>query len=116
MFLVRTDLVVSRLCKMVNDQACFAFVVHRGDPIGGILLLDVQDQQGRYILQPQRDLHTHKVSWLPVRCDEKDVGLFYDGWIERYISFDSDAWVVGLEGQDLSDAINFMHDMVRGGI
>lgn len=95
-----TQTLVNALIRRVNAAGGFATVLHRGDPTGGMILVQLLDR-GRFgtVLERMTDLEGRQTL---VRCGPKE--LSQDTEISDYISkrkrSDPDLWLIELDVAD----------------
>ena len=86
------------------------FMVHRGDPMGGISSLLLEHASGMNLFQPRCYLETNTIEW---RLAKKNMhALAWDRSQAHAHIFDADAWVISLEGKGSDDGRTHLQDLV----
>jgi hypothetical protein len=97
---IPTELWVKAHLRRLSAQAVPAFVVRRGDPHGGMVILKVNRLDlGCRVLTQTRDLDGI-LSWMPALNGDLVPESEADAYIERQTARDPDLWVVEVETRD----------------
>jgi len=97
---IPTELWVKAHLRRLSAQAVPAFVVRRGDPHGGMVILKVNCLDlGCCVLTQTRDLDG-ALCWMPALSGELVPESEADAYIERQTARDPDLWVVEVETRD----------------
>ncbi len=105
-----TKMIVHSLLSQVNNVAGHGFVMHHGDDQTGNLLVHLEDHEGIRVFALQRDLETNKLVWM-VAVEEEQQGDC-ERWLQSYLKFDEDAWVVDVQGAGAHDAMDSLRAVV----
>ncbi|MBO9576515.1 MAG: DUF1491 family protein [Sphingobium sp.] len=104
----RTDLLVSALVRRVEVAGGFATVLHRGDRMGGIILVQLLER-GRFrgFLERMTDLAGHR-QMVPCGPKEDAQDIEISEYISKRRRVDPDLWLIELDvaqGQRFADEI-----------
>jgi hypothetical protein len=95
-----TDLWVRTHLKRMALDAVAAYVVRRGDPRGGLVILKLnQLERGCRVLSQSRDLEG-RLAWLGAKGGEFLAEAEADAYIARAVARDPDLWVVEIEDRE----------------
>ncbi len=84
------------------DLACKPYyVLHKGDYSTGLILLKIDDLEGRCrLLIQQRNFMTDTLEWVAALAQEEVETAQADAYIQRSVSRDPDLWVVEIEDRE----------------
>lgn len=97
---IPTELWVKAHLRRLSSQATPAYIVRRGDPRGGMVILKVNRLDlGCRVLTQTRDLDGN-LSWMPALNGDLVPDADADAYITRQTARDPDLWVVEVEARD----------------
>jgi len=95
-----TELWVQAHLRQLGQQAIPTYVVRKGDPRAGLLILKLNlGQPGCRVLSQSRDLDG-ALAWLPAKGGELLPEADADAYIARAVQRDPDLWVVEIEDRE----------------
>ncbi|WP_342240628.1 DUF1491 family protein [Inquilinus sp. OTU3971] len=95
-----TELWVQAHLRQLGHQAIPAYVVRKGDPRAGLLILKLNlGLPGCRVLSQSRDLDG-ALAWLPAKGGELLPEADADAYIARAVQRDPDLWVVEIEDRE----------------
>ena len=96
-----THLLVTGQLRRCNDAGVPAYVVHKGEKMGGLIMLKLNLLDGGCrVLAQQRDLDGN-LGWMAVVGGEAPAAeADADAYIERATARDPDLWVVEIEHKE----------------
>ncbi|MFP4313693.1 MAG: DUF1491 family protein [Alphaproteobacteria bacterium] len=98
-----THLMIDACLNQLNGKGIFYYIVQRGDPNSGIILLKVNGlEKGCKLLIQQRDLDG-VLGWHNALNDDFPPESEIDAYIERSKSRDPDLWVIEIEDRDMQN-------------
>jgi hypothetical protein len=97
---IPTHVWVMAQVRRCNDSGQPAYVLRRGERMGGLVLLKLAllDGTARVLVQ-QRDLEG-RLGWMPAKGREPVPEAEADAYLERATQRDPDLWVVEVEARD----------------
>ncbi len=100
---IPTYLTVEAKIREVSSCGLAAYIAHRGEKMGGLILLKLSDMAGQSkLLTQQRDLEG-VLGWIDVFQEEIIEEKKADEYIARAINRDPDLWVVEIEDRQMSN-------------
>ncbi len=97
---IPTELWVKAHIRRLSAQGVPAFILRRGDPHGGMVILKVNRlEQGCRVLAQTRDLDG-ALCWMPALKGDLVPERDADDYITRQTARDPDLWVVEVETRD----------------
>jgi hypothetical protein len=95
-----TELWVQAHLRQLGQQAISTYVVRKGDPRAGLLILKLNlGPSGCRVLSQSRDLDG-ALAWLPAKGGEILAEAEADAYIARAVQRDPDLWVVEIENRE----------------
>ena len=89
--------------RELSAQGIGVYVVHKGEKMGGLVLLKLcASRQECKLLTQQRNLD-NVMEWVDVFTDEVIQEQKADEYIARSIGRDPDLWVLEIEGKDMAN-------------
>ena len=92
-----THMVVTALIRQFSAMGDFATVLHKGDPIAGVLLLVSRVKGRNPVLFEQFPGANDTRSWQPIFDQDIDNEQKISDYLERRIVQDCDIWVLELD-------------------
>ena len=97
---IRMDVWISAHLRQCFADGIAAYVIRKGDPQSGTLLLKINRLGGGCsVLGQSRDLDGN-LGWLPAFADEAVGEAQADAYIDRALQRDPDLWVVEIEDRE----------------
>jgi hypothetical protein len=97
---IATELWLQAHLRRLGAEAIAAYVLRRGDPRGGLVVLKLVGRDGACrVLTQSRDMEGRRV-WLGAQKGAPMAETDADAYISRAVARDPDLWVVEVEDRD----------------
>lgn len=98
-----TNLWVSAQIRWLFREGYAAYVLHKGDPHAGSVLLKIHHLQAGYRIFGQARDGTGKLFWMDAHGRGEVTEAEADAYIEKAVRLDPDLWVIEIEVRDGSE-------------
>ena len=97
---LKAEIWVTAQVRVCNRESIPLYVLHRGDPDAGMVLIKLIRETGRaMVLSPMRQID-ESLAWLRATGPEPVDETVADAYIARQRQFDPDIWAIEIEDPD----------------
>lgn len=100
---IPTEVIVAACLRKCSALGVPAYVIHKGDPVSGTIIVKIVMPGGKCKLQSQSRDIDGKLQWGDIFDEAVLEEKKADDYINRNISRDSDGWIVEIENRDGSN-------------
>ena len=98
-----TKLMIDAVIAEITKKGVGYYITQKGDPHSGLILLHLNNLEGKNILLTEQRDFDGKLKWQKIHTEDFIQDIEVSPKIEKYTSFDDDLWVIEIEDKNLEN-------------